>query len=282
MIRILFAFMFLSAIAAGQTTPKDYSCNDHVYYHLDSVNGVYKITYTFKDNFDLLRTFTWTYNVAKTNKDIARFGVPISFYENITEQKNISKERRKMIKRGFFMQSGQYLKPDRSAVISFYRPYCRPISGGIINLLADENRDTRKNRIEMALKFVQDIPFGIPEIKDSTWEVYGIFTPPELLLRMYGDCDSKAILLSCILSYLIDPDDILLLYQGHDHALVAIEGTPTKEQTYIELDGIKYIIADVTGPSRLAWGDSGNKFDTSVGYKVEKVKIKNYWFHSVE
>jgi hypothetical protein len=282
MIRIIFALLFISTFALGQTSPKDYSCNEHVYYHLDSINGVYKITYTFKDNFDLLRTFTWTYNVTKTSKDIARYGVPVSFFENLSEEKTMTKERRKMIRHGFYMQSGKYLKPDRSAIISFYRPYCRPIAGGIINLLASESRNTRKNRIEMALKFVQDIPYGVPMISDSTWEVYGMFTPPEVLLRMYGDCDSKAVLLSCILSYLIDSDDIVLLYQGHDHALVAIEGIPTKEQTYIELDGKKYIIADVTGPLRLAWGDNGSKFDSSVGYKVEKVKIKNYWFHSIE
>lgn len=280
--RIVIVFLFICATAAAQTTPKDYSCNEHVYYHLDSINGIYKITYTFKDQFDQLRTFTWSYNVAKTNKDIARYGVPISFYENIADQKAVGKERKKMVRHGFFMQSGQYLKPDRSAIISYYRPYCRPIAGGIINLLVSENRDTRKNRIEMALKFVQDIPYGVPVITDTAWEVYGIFTPPEVLLRMYADCDSKAILLSCILSYLVNFDNILLLYQGHEHALVAIKGEPEKDQRYIEVEKEKYILSDMTGPARLAWGDDGNKYDTSVGYKVEKLKIKNYWFHTLE
>ncbi|MFH0865685.1 MAG: hypothetical protein V1904_05795 [Bacteroidota bacterium] len=281
MFRFIIVFLFITTIAAGQTTPKDYSSNTYVKYTLDTIYGQYKISYTFKDNFDLMRTFTWTYDMAKTNKDIARYGVPISFYENISEQKTISKARRKMIRHGFYMQSGQYLKPDRSAIISFYRPYCSPVSGGIINLLISENNNTRNNRIEMALKFVQDIPYGIPEIKDSTWEVYGMFTPPEIFLRMYADCDSKAILLSCILSYLINSDDILLLYQGREHALVGIKGVPEKEQKYVEVDGDKYILADVTGPARLAWGDDGNKFDATVGYKVEKIKIKGYRFHNI-
>lgn len=279
--RFVTFFFFISSLAFGQDTPKDYACNDHVGFRVDSVNGIYKISYTFKDNFDLIRTFKWSFDAIITQKDIKRFGVPVSFYDNITELKTISKERKKMIKHGFYMQSGQFLKPDRSAMISFYRPYCKPISGGIISLLESENRNTRTNRINMAIKFVQDIPYGIPEIADSTWEVYGMFTPPEVLLRMYGDCDSKAILLSCILSYLIDSYDILLLFQGHDHALLAIKGLPGKDQEYIEVENEKYILADVTGPARLSWGDSGNKFDALVGYKIEKVKIKGYWFHSI-
>lgn len=228
-----------------------------------------------------MRTFKFSYDVKKTLKDIARYGVPKSFYENITATTQITKDRNKAIKRGFYKQLGNILKPDKSAIISFYRPYCSAIAGGIIYTLINEGSDNRINRIEMAMKFVQDIPYGVPEIKDSTWEVHGLFTPPEVLSRMYGDCDSKAILFVCILSYLIDTKDIILLYQGHDHALVAIKGTPSPQQKYIEIDKVKYIFADVTGPARLAWGDDGNKFDAAIGYKVERVKIKGYRFHNV-
>ena len=277
---ILFFYILSIGITTAQT-PKDYSCNSHVKYLVDTINGRYKISYTFKDQKDVMRTFAFSYDLKKTLKDIARYGVPKSFYENITATTQITKERKKAIKRGFYEQLGNILKPDKSAIISFYRPYCRAIAGGVISTLYDEGSDNRINRIETAMKFVQDIPYGVPEIKDSIWEVHGLFTPPEALTRMYGDCDSKAILFVCILSYLINIKDIVLLYQGRDHALIAIKGTPSPQQKYIEINKIKYILADVTGPARTALGDDGNKFDAAVGYKVEKIKLRGYWWHSI-
>lgn len=278
LILTLFAFATTSLFAQA---PKDYACNEHVICTGDTLNGKYNISYTFKDQKEILRTFKFSFDMNSTLKDIARFGVPTSFFSNISVT-TMTKERKKAIKKGLYIQSGNLLKPDRSAIVSFYRPYCSSIAGGIIYTLMNEGTDNRINRIEMAMKFVQDIPYGVPEIADTTWEVYGIYTPPEVLIRMYGDCDSKAILFACILTYLIDAKDILFLFQGHNHALVAIKGTPNLKQKYIEINKIKYILADVTGPSRLAWGDDGNKFDAAVGYKVEPVKVKGYWFHNVK
>lgn len=278
---IVFCFLFISVFTANSQTPKDYTCNTHVKYSVDKAHGQYRISYTFKDQNDVLRTFQFNYNIKRTLKDIARYGVPKSFFENVSTDVKTVKERNKAIKKGFFMQSDKYLKPDRSAIVSFYRPYCKVIAGGIISTLINENNDTRLNRIDMAMKFVQDIPYGVPEIKDSLWEVYGIYPPPETLIRMFGDCDSKAILFAGILTYLINDNDILFLFQGHDHALVAIKGTPTTLQKYIEIDKVKYILADVSGPARLSFGDDGNKFDAAVGYKVEKVKVKGYRWHSI-
>lgn len=277
---ISFFFTIIVATYCSAQVPKDYSCNSHVKYLVDTANGQYRISYTFKDQNDIQRTFDFAFRKTQTIKDIARYGVPVSFFDNLSGTIATSKSRMKAIKKGFYVQSENVLKPDRSAIVSYYRPYCRAIAGGIISLLAEDGNDNRLSRIEMAMKFVQDIPYGVPQIKDSTWEIYGIYTPPEVLVKMYGDCDSKAILFACILSYLIDSKDILFLFQGHDHALVAIKGTPDLKQKYIEVDKAKYIIVDVTGPSRLALGGDGNKFDAAVGYKVEKLKIKGYWWHS--
>jgi hypothetical protein len=274
-------FLIISLSTVNAQTPKDYSCNEHVKYNVEAEDGYYNITFTFKDQKEVLRTFKFSYNIKNTVRDIARYGVPASFFENISSTVPMTKTRKKAIKRGLYMQTDKFLKPDRSAIVSFYRPYCKAIALGIITTLINEGTDNRLNRIEMAMKFVQDIPYGIPEIKDSTWEVYGIFPPPEIMIRMFGDCDSKAIMFASILTYLINDKDILFLFQGHDHALVAIKGTPSLKQKYIELDKAKYIICDVTGPERLAMGDDGNKFDAAVGYKVEKVKVKGFWFHSI-
>ena len=279
--KIFLAIAIIVASYCNAQVPKDYSCNNHVKYDVDNTNGQYNISYTFKDQNEILRTFKFSYNISKTLKNIARYGVPVSFFDNVSASVPQSKERMKAIKKGFFIQTESVLKPNRSALVSFYRPYCKAIAGGIVALLNEDKKDNRLSRIEMAMKFVQDIPYGIPQIKDSTWEIYGIYTPPEVLIRKYGDCDSKSILFACILSYLINSNDILFLFQGHNHALVAIKGKPDAKQKYLEVDKEKYILADVTGPARLAFGDDGNKFDSAVGYKIEKLKVKGYWWHSI-
>ena len=278
---IFFVLAIFVTLYCNAQLPKGYSCNSHVKYDINNTNGQYNISYTFKDQNEVVRTFKFSFNQAKILRDISRYGIPVSFFDNISDAKALSKSKLKAIKKGFFIQTEKVLKPNRSAIVSFYRPYCKGIADGIVALLAEEKYDSPLNRIEMAMKFVQDIPYGVPEIKDSTWEIYGIYTPPEIFIRKYGDCDSKSILFACILSYLINPNDILFLFQGHNHALVAIKGKPNAIQKYIEVENEKYILADVTGPARLNFGDDGNKFDSAVGYKIEKLKVKGYWWHSI-
>ena len=66
------------------------------------------------------------------------------------------------------------------------------------------------------MKFVQDIPYGLPYEKRvrSKYGGYkyddGIFAPNEVLIKGYGDCDSKTFLFACIVSHMINPDDIFL------------------------------------------------------------------------
>ncbi len=256
----------------GYMLPRDYSKNNHVKISCEIISGNYIIHYTFKDNFEKLRTFTMTMPVDQTIKDISKFGVPKWMFKPYPYVKSVIRKRNRIIKKGMFKTVGNILKPDYTVVAETYSIYTKSIASQFIQLLIKEKADSRTNRIEMAMKFVQDIPYGIPEISDSTWETGGMFTPPEVLIRMYGDCDSKAIFFVSLLENLIDSGDLLMLFTSDKHALTAIKGIPVKGQVYILVNGINYIIADTSGPQRLNWGDDGNKNFDVTGYKIETIK----------
>lgn len=266
---IIVFVIFVFHYSFGANLPKDYVKNDHVKISNEIITGKYIIHYTFKDNFEKIRTFTITMPVDQTIKDIAKFGVPKWMFKSFPDKKSVIRKRNKIIKNGMFKMDGNILKPDYNLVASHYSIYTKSIASQFIQILSNEKADSRKNRIEMAIKFVQDIPYGIPEISDSTWETGGVFTPPEILIRMYGDCDSKAILFVSLLKNLIDTNDLLMLFTTEKHALTAIKGIPEKGQVYITFNRQKYIIADAAGPQRLDWGDDGNKNFSATAYKVE-------------
>jgi hypothetical protein len=275
MMRILFkiAFLFCAIPMFAGSTPKEYIKNNHVKFEIEILNENFVIHYTFKDQFEKLREFTITMPVKKTVNDIARFGVPRDLYKPYFLKKSVLKRRNKIISKGLFKQTNDVLKPDYIAIAQYYKSYTQSIAGSFIQILVKEKKDSPKNRIEMAMKFVQDIPYGVPEISDTTWETGGLFTPPEVLIRMYGDCDSKAVLFASLIGNLFDEAEMLFLFTSNKHALTAIKGIPEKGQSYVQVGTDKYIITDVSGPKRLAFGDEGNDTILKTAYKIEKLAL---------
>jgi len=202
------------------------------------------------------------------NRNNGRFGIP----SYVFSWENSSKSKIQWLaKRGFFKLEGTKLKPDHNAIIRFYRPYCKPIADEIYKSLKRLNKTSRKNKIDFAMKFVQDIPYGIPDTIVNGKLNNGFMVPSEILVKGYGDCDSKAVLFICILSYLINPADIIILNQSTHHTLTAIKEIPEYGQVYIEVDKSKYVLAETAGPGRFMFGDDGNKFNSKSAYKIEKI-----------
>ena len=122
----------------------------------------------------------------------------------------------------------------------------------------------------MAIRFVQDIPYGIPEFSDKNRHYGGVSPPPQLLIKGCGDCDSKVLFFAGILIYLIDSDDIIFLNQSK-HVLSAIKEEPKNGSTYIKYKKEKYLIAETAGPGLRSLGEKGNYYKNS--FKVEELSI---------
>ncbi len=249
------ALSILLILQAEITAQKDYTKNAHVSFNVSTSLKDYVISYTFNDQWNKPRQVTLSYPKAISDSMINKFGVPKSLFDNYVVNAKTIKERERIISDGLFKSINDTICVNKSALIEFYSyTFCKPIAQEIRNFLVKDSTDTRLQRIEMALKFVQDIPYAVP-IENQEKFKGGVLSPPEVLLNMYGDCDSKSILFIGIIMYLIEPQDIAIVKEN-DHQLVAIKGNPIPSQKFIRIGNSSYIIAEPTGPARLLFGST--------------------------
>ncbi|NOX47099.1 MAG: hypothetical protein GXO89_08995 [Chlorobi bacterium] len=238
--------------------------NPWVGYQVKNEEGVFRISYFFKDQFGYRQDFHFSFPEEKVNKDVSKFGVPKSIFDvYVVTEKNL-KYRKRLMDEGLFRLNGKIVEVDKPAFVNYYSDtYCKPIAEQIVEALAIYGKDNRRERIEMAMRFVQDIPYGVPEFANETTHFGGVSPPPGLLIEMKGDCDSKAFLFVGILSYLIDSGDIIFLNQPH-HLLTAIRGEPQKGLTFVRYKRRKYLIAETAGPGERKLGQKGKYYTSKV------------------
>ena len=260
-------FIFFSSLLlliSASISCQDLTTNPHVGYEVKNENGVVSISYSFKDQFENTQEFNFVFAEDKMIRDINKFGVPVWMFETYQVTEKNVKHRKEVMKEGLFMLNENIIEVDKNAFVEFYSNYyCQPIAMEIVKALAVYGKDNRRERIEMAMRFVQDIPYGVPEFADATTHYGGVSPPPELLARMFGDCDSKALLFTGIMVYLIKGDEIVFLNQPN-HLLTAIKAEPGRGQTYVRYKRKKYLIAETAGPGRRKLGKKGNKFTNKV------------------
>lgn len=267
-------FVLLMAMGAVMAqVPKSYQKNSHVKFSTWKEKGLYRVQYVFKDQFGAPRKVDMDFPDTQTEKMVGKFGIPREMLGPYPVTPEVINARVAILKEGMFSQ-GRVITVDLSAVTSYYRPFCAQIAQQLKSFLQEAGRDDRKNRIEMAMKFVQDIPYGIPESQKNDWYNGGLLTPPEVLIYNYGDCDSKSVLFAGILSFLIEPEDVIFL-RSPSHVLTAVHGQPEPGQYYIvnDADSKKYILAETAGPGRVKLGDPGSNYDANTEYRIETLNI---------
>lgn len=239
---------------------KEYAKNHHVVYDVAVNDSNYVISYTFKDHFDNFQTFELILPVEFTNSEIAVFGVPSWLFNPYNDTEYNRQIRSKELSKGLFKLSNNTIEVDKSVVLKRYaETFCKPIAGMIVESLEEYGRDTRRDRIEMAIRFVQDIPYAIPQYSDKARHYGGVSPPPALLKNGYGDCDSKVLLFAGILIYLIPGDEIIFLNQA-DHVLSAIAAEKEEGLTYVNFKNKNYLVAETSGPGQRKLGEKGNYF----------------------
>ena len=269
---ILTFFLFLLSVAL--TAQTGYEKNPYVIYKTTEKNGQYIVDYTFKDYHDKLCNIEYVLDKKSTLYDINKYGVPESIYDSYYVTPEIIAQRHRIIKNGLYKQEGNIILPDKNAMINYYAPYTKVIADWIIYYLKKNYKDTRLNRIKMAMSFVQDIPYGIP--KDVTKDdkaTGGIITTPEIIIDGFGDCDSKAIMFAGILCYLINPSDIRFAGEpGHFYTIIKDAETNIVRNgttTYFELQDGTYLVAETAGPGKLPFGEKNNRGYSSANiYKI--------------
>ena len=267
---ILLIAFFLLNINTIPAQKNNYT-NAHVSYNVTVEHSKYKIRYTFKDHFNQYQEFAFAFPEDVVNRDIQKFGVPAWMLDPYPDTEQNRKHQIKVLADGLFTLNGNIIEVDKSAAVDYYADaYCFPIAEQIVQALGKIGKDSRRNRIEMAMRFVQDIPYGIPKFSDKAKHYGGVNPPPLTLVKMYGDCDSKALLFAGILIFLIDQEDVIFLNQ-EKHVLTAIRDEPEKGLTYIRFERKNFLIAETAGPGARLLGEKGNYYSRK--FEVEKLEV---------
>lgn len=242
----------------SNVSSRNYQKNRHVRLQSKEEGGHYILSYRFKDHKEKFQEFSIIYKLATMRKMISRFGVPRqflgSFRMTAAQMRRWKQERDNAVAEGLFMLEGNMLKPDPDRIVSYYSSeFCEQIANQIVDSLERYGTDTPRERIEMAMKFIQDIPYGIPEQNDPNYLYAGVITPPQIMYLKFGDCDSKSFMFAGILSFLIDPDKIAFLTMP-GHLLTAIKFKQERGMTSVTYGREKFVLAETAGPGRNNFG----------------------------
>lgn len=120
------------------------------------------------------------------------------------------------------------------------------------------NMPTRQS-LAMLTSWIQQIPYQ--DLSNRAQSSGESFNPPlKLLKENRGDCDSKAVLLAALLRMLL-PDVRLAMVYLPEHALLAVQLTPTNDDMSVSIEGRDYLLVDATGPAQLAPGQIAPQYE---------------------
>ena len=248
--------------------PSEYQKNPNTEQNVEITKKVYGFKYKFSSPTNEWYEWEWKYKRVETNEMIKKFGLPQSILEPYQATKKNVRLRNRVIKESFFKEERKKLYPDFNRIIPFYMGFTSPLYALTIKTLGKDS--TPRERVEFLLRFVQDIPYGIPPNRSNSKVISGILTPPQIFIEKWGDCDSKVLLISSILAH--EPRYKILLVYLENHLLMAFEGRPHPNDSFIVFQGSKFILADPTGPGHLKLGNPGPDFKGNFK-KIEHLNI---------
>jgi hypothetical protein len=169
-------------------------------------------------------------------------------------------------------QKGQAprLYVDVPKVVQRNREHVRPVAAAI-RRLAQEHGHDQEWMIETAIALVQG---GLRYRQPSTWEdgrkILGFYPPPRALEQGYGDCDTKAALLTAILQNLTNTP--IIGVHVPRHYLIGIARKPREGQAYITHRGKPYVLIETAGPARRPPGEISATTQTALN-KQQGIRI---------
>lgn len=163
------------------------------------------------------------------------------------------------------------VKPDHVRYINESIELLLPVAQAIFDKVG-EGQDTR-DYVNMMLSWIQSIPYNELEDK-SVSRGSGYLSPPEVLTNNIGDCDSKTALLATLMRALLPNVSLAIVYLP-GHALLAANISRRESEYTIELDGMRYMLLEPTGPAMLPIGQIGDDSASDIAsgmYSFEKVQ----------
>jgi len=254
--RFFLILLFIPFFSFSQTK---YKKNKHVEIQTIVVDEDYLVEYVFKDHFNQIHNVSFSFDKEKADESIDRMGIPYSMFDKFKLTEENLRRNKQILEAGLFKNENNKLELDYDAVVSFYRPYCKGIAEKLISLLNSQDQDNTLNRIELTMKFIQDIPYAIPRKNRNVYK-NGCLAPIEVLIDGYGDCDSKTLLFASILTHMI-PTEHILFVKGDNHVLTAVrfDEKVLQKTDFFRYNRKKYYICETAGPGRRLFGEKSLK-----------------------
>ncbi len=268
MMRIYFSIFFLLTFSFGGVfllndlsrplrrfsqktmSPNKYQKNQHAAIAFSQAGNFYQYNLTFKDHLNRWQTWQWQFEKAMADRLAAQFGIPNSMFQPYYATEQVISQRQRILKQGLFRSHQNKLVVDQNAYVSYYGGFTAPLYE-MLNVAAGAGA-SRVDKIQLLLKLVQDIPYGVPPSSVGSKYISGIINPPDLLRYGWGDCDSKALLFASILKHF--PQQNMIAVHTPGHYLTAVESVPRPYQDFITYQGKRYVFCESAGPGRFPLG----------------------------
>lgn len=142
------------------------------------------------------------------------------------------------------------LMPDHARIASIYSRKMEPLGQALLGQMS--GTASTRDMMNVAISFFQTIPYDT--LKDRyTSSGAGFETPLRMLAQNRGDCDSKSVAYLSLLRYYYPDLPLLMVYTPY-HAFVGISIPAQNNDTIIDVDGLKYVLAEPVGPAMVPLG----------------------------
>ncbi|MCR9206066.1 MAG: hypothetical protein NXH75_15895 [Halobacteriovoraceae bacterium] len=240
----------------GAEIPKEYEKKPYTKEIVQIVGEDYHYNYGFNDHLGAFRELRWSLN--KLNSDNFMFNFGLNDKRGERFQVSPTELQYSMMK-----TVGGKLVFDYEKIIEESRPLIRPLYLEFLRIVKKYDLSKRE-KVELIMRFLQDIPYGIPPTNYKNRYIGGLFPPVELLKNKWGDCDSKSLLMATLLSFDKDYFNRLAIILVPGHALLGIRMVPGPYEKCIRFGGFSYVYAEPVGLSRTPLGVTNSPYSLSV------------------
>lgn len=214
--------------------------------------GNYEISYSFKGL--QMKPHAWKFSIPASDADaeMAAFGIPDSFFQPFSPTPAVMAERERTMKSGGFRQDGTVIRPYFREIIRRQREFLAP---AVAQFKREYANASPEETVQFWLHFCQDIPYGIPPSKKDGKFYGGLMPPVGMLIKGWGDCDSKGTLFATAMSHFPNVKIIVVSVTGHQ--MMGVRMPAKSGQKSYEFEGEEYVLCEPVGLGRLAFGTVG-------------------------
>jgi hypothetical protein len=149
--------------------------------------------------------------------------------------------------------------PDHVKFLKLSVDELKPVAKAFTDQYGRNNIRQIANKLAL---WIQRIPYQ--DLSDRQESAGAGYSPPlQLLYDNRGDCDSKAVLFAGVMKNIFPNSQFRIIY-FRDHAVIAAQIPAVKNEQGIEIDGIKFLLIDATGPLELPIGQLTEQYQQAI------------------